>query len=242
MDYNVNDIKKYMDLFPFTPDDKFSEEETYEFVNRIDENLFDIFDYNSGATKFVIIPYDSDYVVKIPFNYISRSSSSFEQSSGSIWDAGQMPFTNASLNDEYGWDYCALEEDVYSLAKKEGWDKFFTEVQRVREVTQYPTYIQKKIKMLNYSTKGKRKEEYLSKSRDFCLKNRVRYACPNWWADVLETFNGKESDFLNFLSFLKEYELDEDLHGNNVGYDIDTGMPIICDYAGFREYQTMEWV
>ena len=238
MNYNINDITKYMDHFPFTREDDFSEEEIYEFLDKLDENTFELFDYNTGATKFVIKPCDFDYVIKIPFNYIERDSSDCCSTSGyNIYTyKDKLSFTGAKMNDgEWGWDYCALEEKIFKTAKKEGWDRFFTEIEQVREITQYPTYVQKRIRMYN-TTNRKRSEEYLNRSKEICMSNRVRYSCPGWWADVLESFKGREENFLDFLDFLKEYNLDDDLHANNVGYDIETRFPVICDYGGFNEY------
>ena len=239
MTYNIDEIKRYMDYFPYQEGDDFSEDEVYTFIENLDHETFEIFNFDTGATKLVILPIDKDYVIKLPFNYSSRESCTYgssedSSSGGAYFYTHRVPFTSASLEQrEVKWDYCALERDLYKQAAAAGWSDYFAEIDKVEEINIFPTYIQKKAEYFKENYRNKKDTEML---QNFCFDKRVRFAAPEWYTDVYYGLNKNMDKFDAFTTFLKERGIDEDLHEKNVGYDIKTGHPLIVDYGGFREY------
>ena len=231
MDYNINDIRKYILYEEFLHQGIFSEADADDYAGTLNEEYgITDFNYAFGATKLVIIPEDTDYVIKIPFNAIENCDADpFE-------DEFYVKFSLARTanGENFEWDYCALEEELYNIAKSAGWGKFFLPVEKVKGLEDpYPIYIQEKAQGFGcHSCNDKILDDKL---RDFCLNYRVRYGSPEWWADVFESLHEDEDDLISFLIFLRKNEMEDDLHGNNLGYTMND-FPVIVDYAGFKEY------
>ena len=220
MYYNVNDITQYLTNFELDLDGCFYEDSVEDFVWKIDPGV-DSYIYDSGISKCVIIPKKTEYVIKIPFT-------------GYIEDAD---------NDKYydfdcfrGWNSCAFEMAIEQEAREEGFGQFFLPLTRVVEYTKYPVYIQPKAVSLQADTK-KRYKKYpqvsekiknILKEKEIFLDTRMNKL---WLEEIYEKINS-EDDFLRFLDFLRDRELDGDLHCSNIGHWHDE--PVLIDYAGFE--------
>ena len=102
------------------------------FVDEIAEDTFEKnivlpllqvmnFDYEFGATKLVIIPDDTSFVIKIPF-------------SATITDNCYEPII----------DYCSAEMDIYQHSETEKCENFFLPLELMGRINGYPIYKQEK--------------------------------------------------------------------------------------------------
>lgn len=82
----------------------------------------DGFEIRTGATKIVLVPNNTSYVIKIPY-------------SGDVDDGS---FT----------DYCALESQFYDEAEIDGCEQFFVPTQFLMHIADIPIYIQTKIEQI----------------------------------------------------------------------------------------------
>ena len=68
MDFDPNEITRYVESFHLNYWEGFTESDVDDFVSSIDTKRVPEFDYDAGATKLVIMPENRDYVIKIPFS------------------------------------------------------------------------------------------------------------------------------------------------------------------------------
>ena len=74
-----------------------------------------------GATKICIVPFDADYVIKVPF----------------IYESGDEEIDG-------GYEYCKMEADNYEKAVKEGLESFFAATCYIGSIADCDVYIQEK--------------------------------------------------------------------------------------------------
>ena len=218
MNYNIKDIEKYFNHIDWNYNiDMFSEDDADEFVYNMEKEIAKTCDYAFGASKLVIVPYDLDYVIKIPFNC--------------VYDLGEVyPFTSVPFHLE---NYCQAEEEIYELAKEEELEKIFLPIEYVGEIKTFPVYIQQKASDFM-------EQDYSSaKSREIILKERNanQYFIPSslpfyWVASCLDQLGSIEK-LRRFFYFLENENVIHDLHPGNIGYC--NQCPVIIDYGGYFE-------
>ena len=230
MDYNIDLINKYMSTFSdfVGPDGFFGNSDAEDFINTI--TLFKEgkdFVYDTGVTKLVIIPKHEKYVIKIPF-------------SGSYnWVGDYEPFYGASGPCED--NYCEAELDYYQTAVEEGFDEFFLPIERVLTDSGYYVYIQAKAESFCCDMEDEDEAQFSSiesrkKYRDLDNHTTITYNFNNielWMSSCLEQLEGNVEKLVNFISFLHEWSIDQDLHRGNVGYYHNK--PVIIDYGGYND-------
>ena len=217
MDYNINDILPYVENYTF--DEYFSVHEEDFLISAIDCEKTPDFDWGDGASKLVIIPFDTDYVIKIPFN-------SNHNEFGATWEAF------------YTQDYCEKEVELYdSLAENENpiFLQFFLPLTRVKEFQNWEIYIQPKCEIYDNTDKWDRQNSYSKNSMDMVKSNacaELSSLPEDWLAAVAEVLQdiGLVKEFIHIL---EEYGINQDLHRGNIGYC--NGKPIILDYGGFDD-------
>lgn len=215
---------------PFDDEGYFTEERV-DFL--IDENItLKNFDYSTGATKCVIIPEDTDYVIKIPFNAITSSCGYCDEEDSFNCCRSHCPMVHfewggGSDND----DYCALEEDLYEEIKEKyiQFLDFFLPTIKICEINNYPIYIQKKAEILEDKTYP---VSEISKKKVMSCNYTVS-APIEWLAKCLEDMNNNLDMYNDFLFMLKDLGMAGDLHRGNVGYY--NGHAVLIDYAGFMD-------
>lgn len=217
MNYNVNDIKNW---FSFFNPMYFTDEDVDNFVEDLSNvKGFPEFDWEIGATKCCIIPYNTDYVIKIPFNGEMH------------WNCYEniynfQFFYNGGGED--GWDYCALE-DEYFVEKIEGsgYEKFFLTAECV-EVNNWPIYIQQKVDIYNDVNVYPSNESIVKVRTESKIRGDV--SLPDIWMAIgLENFDGNIEALDDFLAFISDNFTD--LHSGNIGFLND--QIVIIDYAGY---------
>jgi len=241
MTYNNSLFKKLEELDKIIEDVKvdieFNDEDACEFSDSIklyseyfnDENT----DFDSGASKFCIIPKDENYVIKVPFDY--------------LWIEGDYAEGQES---EYAplIDYCDLEQQNYIEAKTEyaGAEKFLAETKCLYS-GKNKFYVQEKATgyWTRYNDNGSL-QSLLNSTDSARLKSAINSgACSNipahWLEDLVEyglMYDAME-DVNSFLDFLDDSRIG-DLCGRNIGYIGDK--PVLFDYSSWYGPNGSGWV
>lgn len=216
MNYSIKEIKKILGGAPW--DELLPEDLCMDYLPTWVELYFDD-DYciNYGCTKLVIIPPDTDYVIKIPF--LTDETCEF--------CSAIYPIHNL-----HGWDYCASECEWYYVAAQHGIKDFFAQSEYVFSYNDYiKVYVQEKCKIYNGAGYVKH-----SKEERFEVLNKLdSIKCRNTPLDLdflVELFKYySEAEIQKFLIFT-ERNL-SDLHNANVGFRY--GRPVLVDYSGFYD-------
>lgn len=173
-------------------------------------------DFAAGATKFVFLFEDTDFVIKLPYR-------------GTIYEDEFSEFCGGFCG---SWDYCETEVNLYKAAKEAGLERCFAKTTEVGTLNGHPLYAQEKaliwgdIHDINdYSEQKKRS------TRERCQSGDKYYYCfhPCWLSDFLDYYG--EEMFDQFMDFIEEYVI-EDLHSSNLGYI--NGRPVVVDYSSFH--------
>ena len=199
----------------------FSEETAEAFYEDLSLDIRTLFpSYNYGASKFVLIPENEEYVIKIPFKGTYYG-----------WDADEE-FCNFVCAPHGEWDYCEEEVYRYNYATELGFKQFLAQTQFLCNTgpDDYPIYIQEKSQIFS------RTVEYSSHSKADRVKtikiiDKTNMPINIDWLTDLRLYHGDEK-FSSFLSFIKNAQWD-DLREDNIGYI--GNKPVLVDYAGFYE-------
>ncbi len=187
-----------------------NDEYLYEesFIEDIEDNGMEYYAINTGASKGVIIPFeDSDYVIKIPFNYDDYS------------------------NEYYDYNYCDLEYENYKRAIEYGVADFFAEIKPLINIDGFTIYAQTRVAQGLWNSNKKYQFEEAKKKVNDIYGGDVESNCPTCTIALLIDNYG-ESKVLDFLIFIEEYEIN-DLTDNNIGISRENGYIKIMDYSGF---------
>lgn len=199
------------------------------------------FDWAHGVTKGVIIPFDSNFVIKLPF-YGAEDCVGYEDGLedyeeiqaryGDNWSDRVAifevcPFNGAWSND--GWDYCEAEARIYKEAVNEDLDFLFAKTEKIGEICGWPVYCQERAVMFDDEDWESPAESIVDRARD--LRNMDEAHCQTssyWIAALLENYD--EDTYWRLCEFCQKYCI-EDLHEGNIGF-LD-GSPILVDYSSF---------
>ena len=216
MVYNVNEIMDLVSELGLYDGINFSEDECDEFVGQIER--YD-FSYNTGISKLVLKPKNKDYVIKIPF------STFYEEEDGEYY--------SFSCYGDRKWNACEYEEELYNLAKRYDFEKFFLPIKFVGVTNNYPIYIQAKAEIIYDNIEKYRTYNSSIDTRKILKEKHIGLMSKlveNWF-DAVHMLC-REDEFVEFLNFLQIHNIIDDLHEANVGFY--EGMPVIIDYAGFN--------
>lgn len=217
----------------FGPDD-------YDSTSRVERALINALkeigilphtvEIHCGCTKAVIIFEEYDYVIKIPFKGTWIGVYDDE----GCYDYDNFEFMNyeSASYSEDEWNYCESELNIYKKIKESGFDNFIAPVDFLCfSKNNYPIYIQEKAIIFSQSSSNSATEN--SAKEAFTLIERHHTALSVDWIALAIDYYGK-SIVDNFLSYLDETDMIEDLHSGNIGFTIDDMKPVIIDYAGFN--------
>ena len=185
-----------------------------------------------GASKFVLIPYDEDYVIKIPYTGALTESCSYTLANGNHIHEESQYYDFLNANDTYlhYWDYCYTEVMRYRIALNHGFARFFAKTKYIGDVNNFPIYVQQKVDSAASDEMYFSKEERDITSQS-CKNSGVECFDPNWLTAVRKWYG--DNEMIRFLQFIESQEWDDDLHHRNVGY-MDSGKPMILDYSSFE--------
>lgn len=230
--YEVFEYVKNFHLY----DDFFTEDHVDYFLANIDEKKE--FNFDSGATKLILIPNDKDYVIKIPFNghrctnceYCTVCENPCECNE---YECPIYPFEYAG--GKFNDNYCEKEREIYDRIEEEypEFKDFFLPLVLAGEIKHYPIYVQQKAEVLAETS-----DEICSvseKSRSIVSSKDVKFCSAPliWLAKCLENLNFDIEKYNKFIEMLHDLHVVGDLHRGNVGYY--NNHAIILDYAGYYD-------
>lgn len=230
--YIIDHILKFID---------FKEIEFDTFNSDITDSIAEKFplgyQVKCGASKLVIIPPNSDYIIKIPFTFSIDSSS--DVGSSSYWSSscapGGEPFDCAyyPIEKEFGWNYCKVEEELYFLSTQEKVNDFFAETVYLGNIYDFPIYVQEKCNIIYGETHfapEHSKEERQRTTEKINEWGSFKNISLDFTIDMIQHYG--EIKVKQLFNFIKKYEI-SDLHRNNYGYCGDR--PVLIDYSGFAD-------
>lgn len=140
------------------------------------------------------------------------------------------------IDDEFDWNYCNLEVEIYKAAVEQGLGAYFAEEGYLGELTEshHPVYYQQRcipLCSLEYDYSSEEYQKKSTRARRTCEENSIDCFNPLWVADFLDHYGVSELRRLN--EFIQEMRIG-DLRDCNIGY-LD-GAPILFDYSGFRQW------
>lgn len=194
-----------------------------DFNDSIDDVLRQLdrgIDYAYGASQFVLYSFDSDIVIKLPFNGMY------------CWDNDENDevFRPFQLVD----NYCERALELYDQAIDDGFGEFFGKMERVGfTLDGVPIYTQEKIITEN-DTRVDKDEVTDSWDKASNLKDNIKISLSIHWVAKAIDFYG-EDKVSDFLIYIKKNHMNEDLHTNNYGYRKSDGAPVLLDWAGFLD-------
>lgn len=205
----------------------------YDLDSQIRDMDIGSFSIENGISKAVIIPADSNFVVKIPFNgikYFEWDDEADEYSGDEYFEF----FCCAEAPDQS--DYCWDEQIKIEKAYYAGFGDLFPETAFVKEHDGTRFYIQEKVRTYSQAFRCGETPTVSENSRTKAKDMDSYYSSCNieWRAAVIE-FYGEEfwKSFVNWDS-INCIGILTDMHTNNYGYTMD-GRPVILDASGFRE-------
>lgn len=203
----------------------------YDLEWQLHDAHIENFSIDNGVSKAVIIPDNSNFVIKIPFNGIKYYEWDEETDEGE--DSFEFfHYADAPDSSDYCWDELIKIED----ARKAGFGNLFPETAFVKEHNNTRFYIQEKVRTYNQACRCGGTPAISENSRDKAKGMDYHYSpCSIEWRAAVIEFYGEEfwKDFVNWDDMSCTGIL-IDMHSNNYGYTID-GRPIILDASGFRE-------
>lgn len=193
-------------------------------------------EFETGASKLVILIEELDEVIKIPFNgtfyYDEDESLDITDTEDFIENDWANDINAPSATD---WDYCENEVLKLEKAEKEGFGDFFAKIEKYTMIDNHPVYLQEKVIPL-YSHKSKQWGEPSKMAKSIYENNfteaRKRVPIPeDWLMHAIDYFG--EEEVASFIDYVMSENLDEDLHSGNVGFT-RAGKPVLLDWAGWR--------
>jgi hypothetical protein len=216
------DPKLILDSLKYCYFEELTEDNCYSnIVDYCDSNFFNTGKSENGATKIVLFPHNSNYVVKIPFSHDSYGS----------YDEDEKPDLFYGAGEPNGWDYCRAEVILYEKAQEANIEECFLKTELLGYVSNHPIYIQEEVEMF-FSRNDKSPKDWSSEQEvcNYCQSHN--YWCFNsyWIDDFLKFYGEKMFDLLS--KFLRDNCI-HDLHSGNLGYINDR--PVIVDYGSYHE-------
>ena len=238
-DFILEQIEKHCTL-----DTRLCEETFYSMVvEPLECSDLGEFDYDSGATKGVLVFDELDYVIKIPFyceyyeGYSDWDDETEEWVEVEEGGPSEEPFSGVEVEGfvhHNPWDYCETEQYRYQVAERYGVEEYFAKTWFLGKVNGWPIYAQVKANMFcsqsSYESRSKR--EYSEKEKESAntvKKSTGFYLDTEWVIDFLNYFN--EAKYIALANFCEEWDI-EDLHNGNIGYV--NGAPCIVDYSSYE--------
>ena len=241
MYYNIKDITQYFENFsPY--EGHFTEDDVDDFISSINGSPY--FDYDSGATKLVIIPKNTQYVIKIPFTGQYIYEEDYYDEELEEWvepENWSKYFDFIGALSENGNNYIEAEVKYYEAAVEEGWEELFLPVEYVYDWEGIPVYIQQKADLVCIEREQDQDKYASNESKSKCLSIRNSNHT-NWWgldkfpiswvASLMDKL-GSFEQVKDFVSFLEREGIYSDLHCANIGYA--NGHAVIVDYGGYQD-------
>ena len=129
---------------------------------------------------------------------------------------------------------CETEYNLYKLAEEQGLEIFFVPLIKISN----NAFIQKKVQTYaEFRYEGRELKSdaaFVREINQFC--ESIGYNCEadrRWLYSVYLSTNNDISVVKRLLYFLKINNIN-DLHNENIGFNLETNAPVIFDYAGYH--------
>lgn len=242
MTFNEAEIfDRILGRVPFDYIDAYSLNDDTCEIDAFYSNIPDDCVIKTGASKIVIVPDDKNYVIKIPFHVTNTLNYSYyskictdghrtvvpDYEHGSYEELCNAPYR---LTNEFGWDYCRAEEEMYQIAKEEHFEQFFAATQYIGEISEdFPIYVQEKAQVFEQASHSHSKLENDNTRKSLGNEySASRLYSIDFVTDALHYYG--ENRTRNFLRFISENDIN-DLHSANIGYI--GHRPVLIDYSSF---------
>jgi hypothetical protein len=248
------------ELCPPVPSE-FSDDEGHawggKFHDALSERLGQKVFFESGVSKFVIIPANENYVLKIPFKghyeEVWVENEDYDKKYGDEGycydEAGHyeydfIEFSGATNEDgiepyDHEWNYCNSEVYFYEQAIENGVELYFAAEELLGFLDETPVYKQERA--IPFSSTANPYANFTeahpeeAKNIDKMLEaHSISFgsAFPYQWIyDFIQRYG--EDEFFRFYNFCDEYGLLGDMHYGNFGY-IEGDIPILIDYSTYE--------
>ena len=178
----------------------------------------------TGVSKFVCIPQNTNYVIKIPFNMTIDD-----------WDDNEIPqyFIGATpdITDE-AWDYCALEIFLYQCAHMNNIDCAFPQTEYIGLINGWPIYIQEKcLPSAEYSSPYFPTKHQKESAMSIMSPEKYFSISSDWLGSFYCCYGEEKTQTL--IDFINFYKIN-DLHNSNIGYAATDSRPVILGFSGFK--------
>lgn len=211
-------IKDYCDLEELT-NESFYDKVAYYFDYKYNGS----FAWDKGVTKGVLIFRKLGFVLKFPFvGYV-------EEEDEECYGEEISYFNNADTLD--GWDYCSAEVNRYQEAKKAGIENLFLEIKQIDKIDGYPIYYQEYAIPYSEGTSSSNESQRHIANNLCKIKKVAMFINREWLGDIINVFSINTLE--KFLIFIKDFDIDDDLHIGNIGYQGDR--PIVIDYGSYND-------
>lgn len=216
--------------------------DTFGKYEESDEPNYDIawevsgdYETETGASKYVIIPDNASYVIKIPFDGYFNDEETYNEETEEYEyeDTAFISFECAEADEN--WNYCEAELNIYDMAVEAGFGEFFAETLAFKYQNSRMTYLQEKC--ITYSNK---RNENASDTSIAIAKNisRSKYNSKyyhrfsdSWIADCIDYYGLEKT--LAFIQYASANHIDDDMHYGNFGYSQKDGRPVLIDFSSF---------
>lgn len=179
-----------------------------------------------GASKVVLVDTELDEVVKLPF--VGEYYENYEEEEDYIEEFSMYEGAGFEGSANH-WDYCALEEYQYNLAKEAGFGEFFARTERYSKLScGLPVYVAERVVAFEASA-GIIVSPKASKLADKYVSSIFSGISSYWVARAIDFYGAEKTE--KFLEYVKKSDI-ADLHLGNIGFR-PNGAPVLLDYSGF---------
>lgn len=208
---------------------------------RIEEELYSLLDIpgiqiKTGMTKCVIIIPKCSIVIKMPLFGIHYYEQEWDEEYEEYYDTGYDYYNDYHQANDFHLtsghenDYCWNELQKYELARKNGFADTLLETCFYGIIDHVPIYLQEKAQTLYEAIYASKSYHSSPESRKI-LKDTGIIADSDWSATIIDLYG--VHFYKDLQIFLNKYEMDDDLHNNNIGYC--NNKPVILDWCGWRD-------
>lgn len=227
IDIITNLFNKYNDDICDIDRENYSAGDLNDLYENIADLENDVIRIERGCTKMVFIPFDSQYVYKIPFLGDYGLHEEYD-------DNYNDNYTSYSdIDPDFHKDFCDIEVDRCRNICDAGFEDYVAKEEYFGKIDGFSIYIQEKGKTFFniWSDDDVRTEEEKDIVKevmwdfyegDFNLPDR-------WVYDFAIKYGIDET--IDFLNYLLDNGYNDDLHYGNIGYI--GGRPVLIDYSGY---------
>ena len=214
----INIVDSFLGIEDFTTDG-YDNDYNYCLIQDLQSYLTEC-SFEHGITKFVIVPNNLPFVIKVAFDKIILDTDTYY----------------------YNYNYCEKESKIFNRAKANGYSNFLAETRFfLKGNSGHDYYIHEKVipaDELEYNNKFVSSIDTKFISENKTLSNYFKtFGTELFSASCCKSYGIEKT--MSFIDFLNKDEalkcVLEDLHTRNFGWREENYTPVIFDYTGWEE-------